>query len=151
MGRAAVPTLHPVKFPLPTARSLPGAFAEKRKTSRNPQPKRGAALLFKTVTSRRYKDFRPAPLASALFHRQNCDMPDSDPSSTSSAPSNRDLPAEEAGDHCRRCDDLRLASGLSRLPQRGPLPIVNDGWPQPAGFTDGPDFHFRGAALWNLN
>jgi len=36
-------------------------------------------------------------------------MPDSDPSSTSSARSSRDFPTEEGGDRCRR-DGLRLAS-----------------------------------------
>jgi len=67
------------------------------------------------------KDFRPAPLAPEAFHRQNCDMPDSDPSSTSSARSSRDLPAEEGGDYCRRRDDVRLASAISGLRQRQPL------------------------------
>jgi len=55
-------------------------------------------------------------------------MPDSDPSSTSSARSSRDFPTEEGGDRCRR-DGLRLArlipqsAGIFRI-------IANDGPPR---------------------
>jgi hypothetical protein len=40
-------------------------------------------------------------------------MPDSEPSSTTSAHSGRDIPAEDGGDHCRRRDKTR--SALSHL------------------------------------
>jgi hypothetical protein len=112
---------HPSLATPPTSEPRKSFVVEIREFHANPQPGRGTAAILETVTSRRYKDFRLAPLAPEAFHRQNCDMPDSDPSSTSSARSSRDLPAEEGGDYCRRRDDVRLASAISGLRQRQPL------------------------------
>jgi hypothetical protein len=41
-------------------------------------------------------------------------MPDSDPSSTTSAHSDRELPADDGGDHCRRPDYNRARTRLSK-------------------------------------
>jgi len=51
-------------------------------------------------------------LALDPFHLQNCGMPDSDPSSSNSTHSDREIPAEDAGDGCRRRDYLRCFSGI---------------------------------------
>lgn len=55
---------------------------------------------------------RIGALALYPFHRQNCGMPDSDPSSTSSTCSDREIPAEDGGDGCRRREHSRLVSGV---------------------------------------
>jgi len=67
-------------------------------------------------------------------------MPDSDPSSTSSARSNRDLPAEDAGDHCRWRDDLLLALGTSGSRSEQPLSTSSSmtGGRMPARFSRRP-------------